>query len=274
MLSSKRTLVKNSLIYVFLGFLPLAVNLLLAPVYSKYISPDEYGLVALATIFQGFLVVIISFGLDGAFSRLYFDYHEKDRLVKGLMSTTLLTIIGGSFFFWVVLYFSGDFVFDYFLNNKLFTYSKYGHIIFFTTFSTVIHSVFLSYYRNKENVLAYSLVSLSFFFTSVIGILIGIVYLRAEAMGNIAGRAVGTTLVATILLFIYFLRNKVQFKMEYLKSCLNYSLPLIPYLILLMAYNNIDKIMIERYFDLDTLGFYNFAFLVSSVISVFVYAVF
>lgn len=274
MLDKKNSLVKNSILYVILGFLPLAVNLILAPVYSTYISPQQYGLVALANIFQGLLTVAISLGLDGAFSRLYFDYHKKDKLVKGLMSTVLITIVTCSLFFWVILHFSGDFIFKSFLKNKLFTYSKYGDIVFFTTFSTVIHAIFLSYYRNKEKVLAYSFVSLSFFFTSVTGILIGIVYFKAEAMGNIVGRAAGASLVACLLLLVYFIRHRLQFKIAYLKTCLNYSLPLIPYLILLIAYNNVDKIMVEQYFELDALGLYNFAFLLSSVISVFIYAVF
>lgn len=274
MISSKKTLLKNSFIYVVLGFLPLAVNLLLAPVYSKFISPDEFGLVALATIFQGFLAVLITFGLDGAFSRVYFDYHKKEKLVKGIMSTILLAIITGGVLFWIVLYFSGDFIFDSFLQNEQFTFSKYGNLVFLTTFSTAIHAIFLSYYRNKEAVLTYSLVSLSFFFTSVAGILIGIVYFKAEAMGNIAGRAFGTTIVSAILLSLYFIKHGIKFKVKYLKSSLVYSLPLIPYLLLLMLYNNIDKIMIEQHFELDTLGLYNFAFLLASVISVLIYAIF
>ena len=271
---SRRALLRNSLVYVILGFLPLAVNFLLAPVYSEYIPPDEYGLIALATIFQGFLTVFITYGLDGAFSRIFFDYHSEEREIAALMSTTLLTISAGALACFGVLYFAGDFLFSRVLQNSEFTYSKYGYIVFFTTYSTAVHAVFLSYYRNREEAFKFSLVSLSFFLTSIGGILIGIVYLRAEALGNIAGKAAGTTLVSVLLLLTYFLANGVKFRWEYLKISLKYSLPLMPYLLILMAYNNIDKFMIEQYFDLEALGLYNFAFLLASVLSVLIYAIF
>ena len=272
--SSRKTLLKNSFLYVGLGFLPLATNVLLVPIYSEFISPNEFGLVAIAAIFQGFLAVFIGLGLDGGFSRIYFDYYKKIRLVRALMSTTLLAIIASGVVFWIILYFSGDFIFKNALRNEQFTFSKYGDLVFFTTFSAAIQAVFLTYYRNNERVWAYSLVSLSFFFASVTGIMIGMIYFKAEAMGNIAGRAAGTTIVSLVLLINYFVKNGVQFKAEYLKASLVYSLPLMPYLFLLMAYNNIDKVMIELNFDLETLGFYNFAFLLASVISVLIYAIF
>ena len=252
----------------------MGTNFLLAPIYSSYISPSEYGIIALATIFQYFLVVFITLGLDGAFARIYFDYHKKESLVNALMSTTLLMIIFMAGLIYVFLSFVGDFLFSLALQNEKFTYSKYGYIIFFTTISTAIHSVFLSYYRNKEESLKFALVSLSMFFTSVTGIVIGVIYFRAEAMGNILGKAVGTTLVVVILLILFYGKNKITFKYKYLKNSLHYSIPLVPYLLLMTLYGSLDRIMTERYFTLETLGLYNFAFLLASTISVFIYAVF
>ncbi len=273
-MSGRKKLIKNSFLYIVLGFLPLAANFFLAPVYSRYISPEQYGIITLSLLFQGFLTLFVTFGLEAGFSRIYFDYHKKEKLVEGLMSTTLLAMMAGGILFWILLYFFGDSVFERFLQNNQFTYQKYGNLVFSITLSTTIHTVFLSYYRNKEEVLKYSLVALSYFFTSVAGILIGVVYLKAEAMGNIVGRAYGTTTVVAVLLALYFLRKKIRFKVKYLKNSLVYSLPLVPYLLLLMLYNNVDKIMVERYFELETLGLYNFAFQIASVISVFIYAIF
>ena len=271
---TQKQLVKNSLTYVTLGFLPLAVNLFLAPLYSSYISPEEYGMVALATIFQSLLSVVIGMGLDGAFSRLYFDYFKKEELVNALMSTVLISIILISILLGLAMLVLGNTLFELVLNNEKFTYTKYGQFVFFTSFSTIIHTVFLSYYRNVENVKSYSLVALSFFFSSVVGIVLGVVYFKAEALGNIAGRAIGTSLISSILIFVFFLRHRFTFKLSYLKQCFTYSLPLVPYLLILAAYNNVDKYMVEQFFQLETLGLYNFAFLLASVISVLIYSMF
>ncbi len=269
-----KKLIKHSLIYVVLGFLPLAINFVLAPIYSRFISPEEYGIVALASVFQSILAVILSMGLDGAFSRLYFDYNRSDKMLNALMSSILISVVGLAVMFGVVLYFTGDYIFSIVFSNSKFTYFAYGQLVFFTTISTIIHSIFLSYYRNREQVRAYSVVALSFFFTTLIGIVIGVIVLRAEALGNIAGKALGASTTSIVLVVWYYAKHKLSFKKTYLRKCLQYSLPIVPYLLLLAAYNNVDKYMVERFFELSDLGLYNFAFLLASVLSVLIYAIF
>ncbi len=267
-------LIKSSSIYILLGFLPLGVNFLLAPVYTFYLPPEEYAIVGLANLAKVFLTIFIGLGLDSGFSRFYFQYYKRSQLVHALLSTIIVTILLIGAVIGIFLYFFGDFIFSLAFKNEAFTFSKYGLLVFITTIVAIVHTMFLIYYRNQENIKAYAVVSLSFFFLSVTGILLGIIYFEAGALGSIAGRMIGSTFLVIILCSIYFTNKKVYVKLKYLKPILKYCLPIIPYLILLAGFNALDRIMVERFFSLAELGKYNFAFMLSSTTSVLLYSIF
>jgi len=265
-----KQLLKSSSIYVFLGFLPMGVNFLLAPLYSHILSPEENALLGQAIIFQSFLSIFLNLSIDSAFSRFYFDYYKDEVLLKKYMSTIINFIILLSCVSFVVLSIFGDGLFSIVQKNKTFSFHKYGVWVFLTAFCIVIQSIFLAYYRNCQKPLKFSLVSLSFFFSGIILILIGLLVFKAGALGSIIGRAAGYAIITIILLVIFYRQNGISFEKKLLKESLRYSIPIIPYIVLMNLYGNIDRILIERYFTLNELGIYNFAFLLSGAVSVFV----
>src|SRR5262245_36461539 len=56
----------------------LVVNFLLLPLYTRVLSPREYGALALLLLCEAFLKVINRWGLDSSFLRLYYDYKDTD----------------------------------------------------------------------------------------------------------------------------------------------------------------------------------------------------
>jgi O-antigen/teichoic acid export membrane protein len=270
--TSKKALVRSSGIYVILGFLPLGINVLLAPVYTYYLSPEDYGIIGLAQIFNGVISVFLGAGMNQAYARFYFDDRNRKSGKMNLLIMTvslILFIILAIFpFLWLI----GDRVFDVFLQNSVFRFTNYGFIVYITASATVLVGVFQSFFRNEEKPLRYSILSLSFFFLSLAGILLGVVYFEAGAMGNILGRAIGTGAVASVVLLLFYLSSKWKFDFDQVKPMLLYGLPLIPYALLLILFNALDRWVVEHYFGLKTLGFYNFAFVLASSVSVFLYS--
>lgn len=268
----KKTLT-DSFIYVVLGFLPIAVNFLLAPLYSHYLLPDQNGILGQANMYQGFLAIFLGLSIDGAFTVFYFDYYKKPKILNAYISTLMAFLFLMGIAFTIILFFCGDFLLSFFQKNTVFTYSKYGIWIVILCLSTIIQSIFLSYHRNAQNVKKYAMVSLSYFFVSVAFILMGVVYFNAGAFGSVVGRSVGYLFVTLILLLFFYYKVPFFFKFKFLKTSLKYSVPLVPYLLLLTLHANIDRILVERNFTLHDLGIYNFAFLISGTVSVLIYAI-
>ena len=71
---------KNTIIYVSLGFISPAVNFLLIPLYTNYLSPEQYGIITIAVVFQATLNILIGLGLVGTYHRFYYDYNNQESL--------------------------------------------------------------------------------------------------------------------------------------------------------------------------------------------------
>ena len=68
-----RRLGKHSAIYGLGGLVSRIIAVLLLPVYTRYLSPSDYGtvetLIALATV----IGIVLRMGITSAFFRFYFD---------------------------------------------------------------------------------------------------------------------------------------------------------------------------------------------------------
>ncbi len=264
------SLFRNSLIYVVLGFLPPAVNFFLIPIYTSELSPEEYGIITLATLFQSVLVNLIGLGIAGAFSRYFFDYYKDKKKLYNLYSTAIISILFFGIIVTGALLFVGQDIFELLFKNDKFTFKNYGIWVCFTAIGGLIQSLILALHRNLENVRLYAFFSASFFILIAGSIFVGIVIFEGGAEGSIVGRMVGTTSPVILYLVFFFFKNRLNFDRILLSKMLKYGLPLVPYLLLAFAFNSIDKFIIERFYNLDELGKYGFAFLVASVVGIFI----
>lgn len=266
-------LIRNTVVYVAVGFLPVAANLLLAPVYTSYLEPDEYALIGLATLFQTFLTFFLSFSLDSAFSRIYFDYEKKGRSKYHVLGSLMIAVSIISLIAFGVLWFSGNALFSLLFTNSEFTFTGYGSWVLVTTFSNIIYLFFAVYYRNEEKPSYFILLSILFFIIPVAGTLAGLIWLKEGAHGAITGRAIGSIVFVVALLTGFLIKQRPEFRLSYLKTALKFSLPLVPFQIMFAAFSNVDRFVLERYFTAFDFGVYNFAVMVTGVIPVFLNAV-
>ncbi|HAS35206.1 MAG TPA: hypothetical protein DCS15_01865 [Flavobacteriales bacterium] len=91
-MSPYKGLLKSTTIYIVLGCLPMGINFLLLPVFSEKLSEAEYGILTLASLFVGIATILVGLGLEGAFSRYYYQYYKQPKLVDSLLSTLILAI--------------------------------------------------------------------------------------------------------------------------------------------------------------------------------------
>jgi O-antigen/teichoic acid export membrane protein len=264
---------KNGIFYLIIGFLPLLANFLVLPFFTVYLSKTEYGFLAVANIFQSYLTIIIGLGLQGAFSRFYFDYHKKSKLVTSLLTTVLSMTIVAATVIGMIYFVFGDWIFNLLISNShLFSFSKFGFVIWMSTLLNIIYSIFQVYFRNEENIKAFSLISLGGFFLMISGSFIGVVTFKYGAFGALVGKLIGLAIVIVPFLSYFLVANKVKIRVRLVKPLVKFSYPLIPYLALGIIMNNLDKQLVERYLSIEELGLYNIAFMIGSVPAIFLTA--
>jgi O-antigen/teichoic acid export membrane protein len=70
---------KHSFIYMLGQALSRAVGFFMIPIYTRLISPADYGVLELVTICGGTLALTISFASSEALSRLFYAEQEQSR---------------------------------------------------------------------------------------------------------------------------------------------------------------------------------------------------
>lgn len=106
-MSQFKTISKKAPWYFISNILVGLSGFILLPIYTKYLTPEQYGgFQALRSVAE-FLPLIISFSLHGAFSRLYFDHHtQSPEKVKSMFSTLYWFLLIWGF----IIYFTSLFV--------------------------------------------------------------------------------------------------------------------------------------------------------------------
>ena len=158
-----KSLFKNTIIYSLGRILPQAVNFVLLPIYSQYLSPSQYGIIESMLVLSTILTIIFSFATERSMFRVYYDYKEEEDKKKFIGNTTILIAISTTFFLGLtfILHTPISKIYSEIPFNPYFIYAIL--IAYTTAFSYITQTLF----QVKENAWA-------FFITSVIAFLIEI----------------------------------------------------------------------------------------------------
>src|ERR687884_2262868 len=79
MLERLRELVRHSAIYGLGSIVARILGVLLLPLYTRYLTPGDYGLIETLVALSAVLTALVAQGMKSAFFRFYFDSPEEGR---------------------------------------------------------------------------------------------------------------------------------------------------------------------------------------------------
>jgi O-antigen/teichoic acid export membrane protein len=88
MSSIARRLLTGSGIYGLGSVITKISSLLLTPLYTHYLTPVPYGILATAIVLTSSLEMLLALHLEAAFSRFYFDTRDERRVILSFHSRT------------------------------------------------------------------------------------------------------------------------------------------------------------------------------------------
>ena len=245
---------KDSLIYGLGKGLKKFIGFLLLPVYTRALSPEEFGI--LDTLASGvfLLIVFFNFGLNSAVSFFYFkpeDEKERGSILYTVFILRLLVVIPSLLlcaFAWPI-------------SRLLFDTDKYATAILLS-FIQIPFSMLLSeqemVYRLKRNAWGYNIATI---LKSIINIGCGVLLVVQFKMG--VNGAQLATLISTfiVVVFSYFSYSSKQyfprFNLELAKEMFKFGFPLIWAGLAVWVYQLSDRFFIIHYKGLEEVGFYS-----------------
>jgi O-antigen/teichoic acid export membrane protein len=243
----------STMLYALVGVLPAVMGFVLLPIYLNILSAEEYGLYALINAFSAILGVIMGLKLESAFRVFYFDFNREADQEKYLHSifSAIVLISGGTLLLLIPF---GDLLFKTIFGPDVsfFPLGLLASVNMFIASVTVLYAIDCQNKEKRKAFVAYS------FTASAITIAlqyVGIVVLQLGVISFFIGILVSSSLQLTYILWIGKFKF-IKFDYPYLKSSLKYSLPLIPFLFLLAAEQQLDRFFLKKFHSLELLGIY------------------
>lgn len=248
---------RNSFYYMIASFAPVAVNLVVLPVFTRYLSPQDYGILALTQVCAVFLPLLLSLQIHSSLGRFYFDYEGRER--KILISTIGLSLLLFSVFSLIILLvFSHQILSLIFpkIPVKMYVLFKLTlAIAFFNTLTEMCKMLLMV----REEARLFMRASIFLFLIGLVFNIIEVVVLKKGAYGVVEA----TLLLSVLSLIVYIFLNRrlfiLSFRAKMLRDPIKYSLPIIPHALAGIIFMYSDRIIMEKYVLLSAIGLYSIA---------------
>ena len=92
-MTTRKKVLENSFLYIFSSLLVKAVGFLLLPIYTLFLTTDDYGVTNLVTGFLNVATFIVAFSLYSAAIRFYIDFKDDRIKLKRLYGTIISFVL-------------------------------------------------------------------------------------------------------------------------------------------------------------------------------------
>ena len=255
---NKRVLA-NSLIYTINDVLLKAFAFFLLPLYTAYLTTEDYGTTNLINSFTQVSSYIIVFSLFMSVSRFYVEYKENQEKVKRYFGTMILFSFVSGFGFLILFI-----AFNQVLSKYIFEGIPFFPVVLVALLGLVFACVYTIYSRilyAMQDTKRIVITSMSFFFVNFGFTFYMVVIMKMGAYGVLLA-----TMITNILFCVYVLidlshRKLITFCIDkaILKEALQYSIPIIPHNISTNVAQLVSRVFINKWFELSIVGLYGLA---------------
>ena len=245
--------VKNSSTYGFFRFISQFGAFFIIPIYWHFLSPKDYGILAITAVLQGVLSPVINLGLQGSVGRFYYEWDQKEREKK--IGTLWLSSILIALFFVCLIEATASFVFPVLF--KKVSYNPYFKIVLWTVFfNSFVYFPFIIL-RITEKAKTFGIYSLISFLGNAGIIIFMLAFFDLKVMGVLLGALLNAGIWAIFWTIWMFKRMKLGLKIFSIKEEFYYSLPNLPITLTDTIGKNFDRYLLEKHLGLTQLGFYS-----------------
>lgn len=257
MISDFKQVLKNSAVAGIGNIVGKAAAFLMIPVYTTYLTPQEYGIAELLDLTSIVIGLVLGFGLTAATLRFYFEY--QDQPTRNAVVSTALIASGVAMLVTVlaVSAFSTD------ISRLVFKtpeYHAYVTISLWNLFLSATIEVPIALLRAQQRMVFFTGVSITRLVSSLSLNILFIVYFDWKIWGLLystffTSASIGLFLTARTLWVV-----GCRFSPRLLKSMLAYGLPYVPETIGMFILHSSDRLFLQEYGTLAQVGIYSLAY--------------
>lgn len=256
-------MIKNSILFIFFELLNKAVPFLLLPVLTRYLTPDDYGVIASFTALVSFLAIFIGLSGHGAIDANFFRL-EKNRLgiyIANVLIILLLTTLLSLLFV---------FLFSDMIESKLaisFEWQILAVIVALGQFITLIN---LSLWVIEQKPLQFGIYQ---FLQTILITAISIILIVGYSYnweGQLLGVVIGTLVLSFVSLIVLYKRGYMSLKIDKsdMKDFLKFGIPMVPHQVGAWLRSQGDKIVVVSLIGTTATGLFAVGYQIGVIMSV------
>ncbi len=225
------------------------LNISIGIFLARLLSPTEFGLLGMITVFTGFMQLFNDFGFGAALI-------QKEQIDnKDLNSVFWFNLLTGLVFF-MLLFWVSNLIADFYKTPQLVELIRWVALIFILQALTYV----------QQTLFRKNLDFKTIFLVELFGMLAGggtaliLAYFGFGVYSLIVQLLVNSLITVVSLWLFSSWRPAFEFSVERIKNLLGYSLPLMGSSILGYVLGNLDKLLIGRFLGNQSLGLYSRAY--------------
>ena len=254
MLEKIRELSKNLAIYGLGDVAISVINLLLLPVYVRYLSPADYGALALLGTVEVIAKILFRMGLDGSFMRFFYD-DEAVLARQRLASTIFFFLLGVS-----GLLLAASLLLSPPLSVWLFEDAPHLRALQLTLANTfLIGLTFFPFHvlRMEKRAAQFSALTLTRSLATLILRIVLVVGLGYGVLGVVLADTIVTAVLMVVLVRWFRPLIRPVFSKPILREVLKFGLPRVPHAAAQQVIAVGDKLILTAFRSLDEVGVYS-----------------
>lgn len=255
MLNLIKKIGKHSAIFSFSSILSRAIGFLLLPVYTRYLSPTDYGILELLALTLNICGILITQGMPMAFFRNYsFEYSDNNAMKVKAVGTAVFYSIISALVYSSILYVMAENV-----NQLLFAPKNYNDLLKFISITLFFQCI--TYV--PDALLRARLMSVKIVIANIIHLVVNIslniyfvVALNLGVNGIIYGNMIAAVLLALIIYGLIASDLSFSFSFVILRGMLSFGLPFVPAFLALFVINGADRFFLQKFSTTEQVGLY------------------
>jgi O-antigen/teichoic acid export membrane protein len=254
---------KSFSVYIFVGVFGAMVGLLVMPVLTNYLSPKDYGIIALFNTYTSLIVPIIGIAAAGLISVEYFNKKNSKMEFSSIYSSVLSIPILPAILLSILAY-----TFQTSISPIIDIPSSYIIFIPLLAFLTYYFNNILSYLTIIKKAKTYASLNISKVIFEVSLTLILILIYKMDWKGRIDSWFV-TLILIFIFILIYSYKNNlltIHIKKKHILAGIAFGSPLILHTLGAIVITQSDRVFISKMVSIDEMGVYNTGFQIGSIL--------